>query len=162
MPQLTATKHGGLVLTLLFCVSAGLVDTSPSGKQNMNRTVSLMPAFAASFPTIGGSHLNRLGSEPPTSECSAIFFSPNMSLGFSFTNKAIFRVCCGVHEYSCTVAWLSASSGKKHVSFAFCVLHTTCQTVAILHSQYVNVKAYKRKKKVKIRTMKQIIILETR
>lgn len=90
------------------------------------------------------------------------FFSPNMSLGFSFTNKAIFRVCCGVHEYSCTVAWLSASSGKKHVSFAFCVLHTTCQTVAILHSQYVNVKAYKRKKKVKIRTMKQIIILETR
>lgn len=49
------------------------------------------------------------GIRAPSGEC-ALFSS--MSMGFGFTNKAVFTVCCGAHEYSCTTARLSVSPWK--------------------------------------------------
>lgn len=46
-------------------LAQGLADVCQKSKQHLRHTVSLTPAFLASFTTTGGNHLSRLGSKPP-------------------------------------------------------------------------------------------------
>lgn len=96
------------------------------GEPHFSRTVFLLllllllfvysscQPFLATFTTTDGNRLGRLGCVPPYPPPllppeGVLVSLARASVGFGFTYKAVFTVCCGADEYSFTIAWLSLS-----------------------------------------------------